>query len=138
MKIYFFVLSGKTISLFFRILKSYRTICSMMELINKITILDGGTGFQLNLISDSSIWGSQMLQSDPDKVKLVHENFVKAGAQILYSNTYSLHLKSDDDEEKKYISNLLKVGYLYSNFLVNLLFRRISRSLMILFILILV
>ncbi|KAE9550033.1 hypothetical protein FO519_006761 [Halicephalobus sp. NKZ332] len=79
-----------------------------METAKQITILDGGTGFQLNSVSDSPLWGSQMLETDSEKVRIVHENFIKAGAQILYSNTYSLHLKSDDEEEKKRISTLFE------------------------------
>uniref|UniRef100_A0AC34GUD5 Hcy-binding domain-containing protein n=1 Tax=Panagrolaimus sp. ES5 TaxID=591445 RepID=A0AC34GUD5_9BILA len=70
-----------------------------------IVLLDGGTG---QIIKESgfkcegeALWSSAALKYAPELVKKVHESFAKAGAKILYTNTYSLHLNSLEDTPEK-------------------------------------
>ena len=60
---------------------------------DKITILDGGMGRELEKIGApfrTPEWSALALIQSPEMVKEVHNNFIKAGADIITTNTYAL------------------------------------------------
>ena len=57
-----------------------------------IVILDGGTGTELQLRGvpmDGFAWSAAALDTHPGTVRAVHEDYVRAGADVLITNTYS-------------------------------------------------
>lgn len=60
---------------------------------DQITILDGGTGRELEAQGasiDPPLWSANALYSDPDIVKNVHKSFIAAGAGVITTNTYAI------------------------------------------------
>ena len=59
---------------------------------DKIYLLDGGFSSHLEKslpsATDNPLWGSGALHTDPEEVRRVHEDYLKAGAMILTTNTY--------------------------------------------------
>ena len=58
-----------------------------------ITILDGGMGRELQRVGApfrQPEWSAQALIEAPHYVSQVHRNFIKAGAEIITTNTYAL------------------------------------------------
>ena len=58
-----------------------------------ITILDGGLGRQLQMIGApfrQPEWSALALIEAPDKVAQAHEQFAKAGAQVISTNSYAV------------------------------------------------
>jgi len=55
-------------------------------------LLDGGMGQELLTRAGGSVgelWSAQMLIDKPDLVRDVHEDFIRAGAQVITTNTYT-------------------------------------------------
>lgn len=60
---------------------------------NDLTLLDGGTGRELQhrgLVKRGSIWSALALRERPDVVGDIHESFIKAGADVITVNNYSV------------------------------------------------
>ncbi len=58
----------------------------------ELTILDGGMGTELmarGLSSSNGIWSAQALVEEPEKVAEVHRDYIKAGARVIITNSYS-------------------------------------------------
>ncbi|EGR1564659.1 MULTISPECIES: homocysteine S-methyltransferase family protein [Vibrio] len=58
----------------------------------KVTILDGGMGRELKRIGapfSQPLWSAQALIESPQHVKMAHENFIDAGAEIITVNSYA-------------------------------------------------
>lgn len=69
----------------------------MSQLINdnhqSITILDGGMGHELRRIGApfrQPEWSALALMEDPNTVHMAHNNFIKAGADVITINAYAL------------------------------------------------
>ena len=64
----------------------------------KIKILDGGMGQELlarGLSSEGTLWSAKaLLQENTQKlVENIHEDFVKAGAEVIVTNTFTTRKK---------------------------------------------
>ncbi len=58
----------------------------------KITLLDGGMGQELlarSSIKKPKFWSAQYLISEPDLVREIHCDYIRAGARVITLNTYS-------------------------------------------------
>ena len=58
----------------------------------KIIILDGGIGGELQKVGakmDEGLWCGRCSLDSPDELLKVHENYVKAGADVITANTYA-------------------------------------------------
>jgi S-methylmethionine-dependent homocysteine/selenocysteine methylase len=59
---------------------------------DKFYVLDGGFATRLNIYSPESVsgplWGCGAIHTDPEAVVRVHEDYLKAGANIITTNTY--------------------------------------------------
>lgn len=58
-----------------------------------ITVIDGGMGKELLRIGgpfQQPEWSAQALLEDPEFVRLAHQNFIDAGAQVITTNTYAV------------------------------------------------
>ena len=58
----------------------------------KLTILDGGMGGELKargMMSGTGLWSAQVLRDEPEAVASVHRDFIRAGAQVIITNSYS-------------------------------------------------
>ena len=76
---------------------------------DKVTIVDGGTGRELEAQGasiDPPLWSANAYYTSPDIVKKVHKSFISAGAEVITANTYAVtqyHLKNankSDDQLK--------------------------------------
>ena len=59
---------------------------------DKIVILDGGTGGELERIGapmDGALWCGRCSVENPELVIKVHESYVSAGADVITANTYA-------------------------------------------------
>lgn len=71
-----------------------------MDLDNKIIIIDGGMGRELEVQGasiDPPLWSADAFYTNPDIVKNVHKSFIAAGASVITANTYAIiqyHLKN--------------------------------------------
>jgi S-methylmethionine-dependent homocysteine/selenocysteine methylase len=71
-----------------------------------IIILDGGMGRELERIGapfSQPFWSAQALMEAPEKVAEAHRNFIKAGAQVITTNSYAVvptHIGDDLFKEK--------------------------------------
>lgn len=87
----------------------------MNENKDKITILDGGTGRELETQGasiDPPLWSANAFYTDPDIVKKVHKSFIEAGAEVIIANTYAItqyHLKNADKTDDQL--ELLDLAY---------------------------
>jgi S-methylmethionine-dependent homocysteine/selenocysteine methylase len=57
-----------------------------------LVILDGGTGTDIQrrgVQMDSDVWCAQANLTHPDVVRAVHEDYIKAGADVITANTYA-------------------------------------------------
>ncbi len=57
-----------------------------------ILIMDGGTGTEIQRRGSSlhdKIWSAAVLKSDPGLVRSIHEDYLRAGAEIIITNTFS-------------------------------------------------
>lgn len=60
---------------------------------NGVTILDGGMGKELERIGApfrQPEWSALALMEDPEYVRMAHQNFVDAGAEVIITNTYAV------------------------------------------------
>lgn len=58
----------------------------------EVVIMDGGTGTEIErrgIAKSSDAWSGQPLLSDPDAVRVIHEDYLRAGAEIIIANTFS-------------------------------------------------
>ena len=59
---------------------------------NEIVLLDGGMGQELRRRSPNeptSMWSAQAMVENPALVQEVHEDYIRAGAQVITTNTYA-------------------------------------------------
>lgn len=55
-------------------------------------VIDGGMGTQLEKVGvamHGEVWSGAAVLSDPDVVRRVHEDFIRAGAEVIITNTFS-------------------------------------------------
>jgi len=55
-------------------------------------VIDGGMGTQLEKVGvamHSDVWSGEAVLSDPDAVRRVHEDFIRSGAEVIITNTFS-------------------------------------------------
>ena len=64
--------------------------------VNRVLLLDGGMGQELlhrgaanRTGSGQELWSAQALVSDPDAVRAVHCDYIRAGADVITTNTYA-------------------------------------------------
>ncbi len=58
----------------------------------EIQLLDGGVSTEIRrrgVALDKNVWSGLATKTNPDEVRQVHEDYIKAGAQIITANTYS-------------------------------------------------
>jgi homocysteine S-methyltransferase len=59
----------------------------------EVIILDGGMGTELEkrgVPMDSTVWSGAAVLSHPDYVREIHEDYIRAGADIIITNTFSM------------------------------------------------
>ncbi len=57
-----------------------------------VTLLDGGMGQELRLRcnqGDTSLWSAQVMLDRPELVREVHEDYIRAGADVITTNSYA-------------------------------------------------
>src|SRR5262245_62585922 len=57
-----------------------------------VVIVDGGTGSQLQaegVPMDDVAWSARANLEQPDAVQRVHEEYIRAGAEVIIANTYA-------------------------------------------------
>ena len=57
----------------------------------EVVLLDGGTGTELEkrgVPMDDAAWCATALATHPDVVRSVHEDYIRAGAEVIITNTY--------------------------------------------------
>ncbi len=55
-------------------------------------VIDGGMGTQLEkagVAMHGKVWSGKAVLSDPDAVRRVHEDFIRAGAEVIITNTFA-------------------------------------------------
>ncbi len=55
-------------------------------------VIDGGMGTQLEkagVAMHGKVWSGEAVVSDPDAVRRVHEDFIRAGAEVIITNTFA-------------------------------------------------
>ena len=65
--------------------------------INFPVVLDGGLSFPLEekkISLDKKLWTAALLVSNPELIKEVHLNYIKAGAEIITTSSYQASFKS--------------------------------------------
>ncbi len=58
----------------------------------EVILIDGGTGTELErrgVSMDGAAWTAAAVATDPDVVRQVHEDYIRAGAEIIITNTFS-------------------------------------------------
>ena len=58
----------------------------------ELLIIDGGTGTQLQaegVPMDDLAWSARANLEQPDVVQRVHENYIRAGAEVIIANTFA-------------------------------------------------
>ena len=64
-----------------------------VTLARQVVVMDGGMGQELLARGDTGshpLWSAKALIDDPDLVRSVHADYIRAGAEIIITNTYSL------------------------------------------------
>ncbi|WP_423907197.1 homocysteine S-methyltransferase family protein [Candidatus Spongiihabitans sp.] len=59
---------------------------------NEIILLDGGVSTEIQkrgVPLDANVWSGLTTKTHPDQVRQVHEDYIRAGAQVITANTYS-------------------------------------------------
>ena len=59
---------------------------------NEIILLDGGVSTEIQkrgVPMDSDVWSGIAHKTHPEVVRQVHEDYIRAGAQVITANTYS-------------------------------------------------
>ncbi|TDM50423.1 homocysteine S-methyltransferase [Macrococcoides goetzii] len=84
-----------------------------------IVILDGGFGTtveQFGYDVKHELWSSNLLQSNPEAVYIVHQAFVDSGAEIILTNTYQASVQSflnigiDRQAARKYLEKAVELA----------------------------
>ena len=60
--------------------------------VGEVVILDGATGTELEkrgVPMDDAAWDAAALATHPDTVREVHEDYIKAGADVIITNTFA-------------------------------------------------
>ena len=55
-------------------------------------VIDGGMGTQLEkdgVPMHGKVWSGEAVLSNPDAVRRVHEDFIRAGAEVIITNTFA-------------------------------------------------
>ena len=58
----------------------------------EVIIMDGGTGSEIKFRGISvagKSWSGEPMLTHPDTVREIHEDYIKAGAEIIITNTFS-------------------------------------------------
>ena len=58
----------------------------------EVLLLDGGVSTEIRrrgVALDKNVWSGLATKTNPDEVRRVHEDYIRAGAQIITANTYS-------------------------------------------------
>lgn len=69
------------------------TTISLNQATSRLLLLDGGMGRELRTRGvdvPDTIWSAAALTTDPDVVRQIHEDYIKAGADVITTNTYGL------------------------------------------------
>lgn len=74
--------------------KQYMRVDSLRKNLNdgKLILMDGAMGTEINRRGFSTsmpLWSSEVLLSNPEIVQVIHEDYIKAGSQIIITNTFS-------------------------------------------------
>ena len=59
---------------------------------NELILLDGGISTEIQqrgVSMDNEAWSALAAHTHPDLVRAVHEDYIRAGAQVITANTYS-------------------------------------------------
>jgi len=59
---------------------------------NEVLLLDGGVSTEIRrrgVALDKNVWSGLATKTNPDQVREVHEDYIRAGAQVITANTYS-------------------------------------------------
>ncbi len=67
-------------------------VTSDAERKNGVILLDGGMGQELRrrcASGDKTLWSAQVMIDRPELVRQVHEDYIRAGAQVITTNTYA-------------------------------------------------
>ena len=59
---------------------------------NEVLLLDGGVSTEIRrrgVALDKNVWSGLTTKTHPDQVREVHEDYIRAGAQVITANTYS-------------------------------------------------
>lgn len=59
---------------------------------DEILLLDGGVSTEIcrrGVVLDKNVWSGLTTKTHPDEVREVHEDYIRAGAQVITANTYS-------------------------------------------------
>jgi homocysteine S-methyltransferase len=79
-----------------------------------IVVIDGGLGTEVDdrgySINDNPLWSASVVQSNPEVIRDIHLDFLRAGAEVIITATFSAsiekfceHLNMTEDEAKELI-----------------------------------
>jgi homocysteine S-methyltransferase len=84
-----------------------------------IVVLDGGLGTEVDdkgfPINSSPVWSASVLQSNPEVVRDIHLDFLRAGAEVIITASASVemlckHLNMTEDEARELIKLSVRVA----------------------------
>ena len=58
----------------------------------EVVIMDGGTGTEIRrrgAPTGGKAWSAEPMPDHPDLIREIHEDYIKAGAEIIITNTFS-------------------------------------------------
>ncbi|PSN37795.1 hypothetical protein C0J52_13361 [Blattella germanica] len=114
--------NGLTFFLLANIMTGLVNITFLMCALEKIHILDGGFSTQLHShvndpVDGTPLWSASFLHTNPDAVIKTHLDFLRAGAQILMTNTYQAsidgfmkHLELSNEESFQLIKKAVDLA----------------------------
>lgn len=85
---------------------------------NGVLLLDGGIGQELRhrtQSGDDKLWGAHVLLEQPEVVQQLHEDYIRAGAKVITTNTYSTvrhRLAEHTDLGDRFVELLNRAGRL--------------------------
>lgn len=89
---------------------------------NKVYVLDGGFSSQISrhvgaTVDGHPLWSARFLQTNPDDVAKAHVDFLRAGADVISTNTYQAsiggftqHLEVTEDQAYKIIQHAVELA----------------------------
>ncbi len=63
-----------------------------VEFADQVLLMDGGMGQEIRRrsgVGDAPLWSAQVMMNDPDLVQKTHEDYIRAGARLITTNTYA-------------------------------------------------